>query len=66
MYMIMNFISGWNEGSRAYQTNVVTFSSEYTHVVVYKNGVGTPQKLGAGNTLEVEVAPGEAVFVLPY
>ena len=33
MYMIMNFISGWNEGSRAYQTNVVTVSNEYTHVV---------------------------------
>lgn len=66
MYMIMNLVGGRNEGSRAYQTNVVTFSSEYTHVVVYRNGVGTPQKLGAGNTLEVEVAPGEAVFVLPY
>ncbi len=66
LYMIMNFTTGWNEGSRAYQTNVVTFSTEYTHVVVYKNGVGTPQKLEEGNKLTVEVAPGEAVFVLPY
>ena len=66
LYMIMNFVTGWNEGSRAYQTNVVTFSDEYTHVVVYKNGVGTPQKLEEGNKLTVEVAPGEAVFVLPY
>ncbi len=66
MYMVMNLLGGWNEGSYAYQTNTVTFSDEYTHVVVYKNGVGTPQKLGAGNTIEIELAAGEAVYLLPY
>lgn len=66
LYMMMNALGSWNEGSYAYQTNTIQFSDEYTHVVVYKNGVGTPQKLGAGNTLTVELAAGEAVFLLPY
>ena len=66
MYMVMNLVGAWAEGSRAYQTNEVTFSSEYTHVVIYKNGVGTPQKLEEGNKLTVELAPGEAVYLLPY
>ena len=65
MYMIMNLVGAWNEGSRSYQVNTVTFSDEYTHVVVYKNGVGTPQKLDNGK-LTVQLAPGEAVFALPY
>ena len=66
MYMVMNMIGGGNEGSRAFQTTTLTFRSEYTHVVVYKNGVGTPQKLEAGNKLTIKLAPTEAAFVLPY
>ncbi len=66
MYMVMNVIGAGAEGSRAYQTTTLTFSDEYTHVVVYKNGVGTPQKLEAGNKLTVKLAATEAVFVLPY
>jgi hypothetical protein len=66
MYMFMNMLGAWNEGSLSYQVNEITFSSEYTHVVIYKNGVGTPQKLEEGNKLTIELAAGEAVFVLPY
>lgn len=66
MYMVMNMLGSGCEGSRAFQTTTLTFSSEYTHVVVYKNGVGTPQKLEAGNKLTVKLAAAEAVYVLPY
>lgn len=66
MYMVMNTLDTMNRGSKAYQTTDVTFASEYTHVVVYKNGVGTPQKLGAGNKISVELSPGEAAYLLPY
>lgn len=66
MYMVMNTTDTLNRGSMAYQTTDVTFASEYTHVVVYKDGVGTPQKLGADNKISVELSPGEAVYLLPY
>ena len=66
MYMVMNVIGAGAEGSRAFQTTTLTFSDEYTHVVIYKNGVGTPQKLEDGNKLTIKLAATEAVFVLPY
>ncbi len=66
MYMVMNTVDTMNRGSKSYQTTSVTFASEYTHVVVYKNGVGTPQKLSAGNKIAVELTPGEAAYLLPY
>ena len=66
MYMVQNTVNPENKGSRVFQTATLTFSSEYTHVVVYRNGVGTPQKLEAGNKLTIYNAPGEAAFVLPY
>ena len=64
--MVMNVLSGNDKGSVAYQTNTITFSNEYTHVVVYKDGVGTPQKLEEGNKLTVELEAGQAVYLLPY
>ena len=66
MYMVMNTTDTINRGSMAYQTTELTFSSEYTHVAIYKNGVATPKKLEAGNKLYVELTPGEAVYVIPY
>lgn len=66
LYMVMNVLSGNDKGSVAYQTNTITFSNEYTHVVVYKDGVGTPQKLEEGNKLTVELEAGQAVYLLPY
>jgi hypothetical protein len=66
MYMVQNTVNPENKGSRVFQTATLTFSSEYTHVVVYRNGVGTPQKLETGNKLTIYNAPGEAAFVLPY
>ena len=65
MYMVMNTVDTMNRGSMSYQTTEVTFSSEFTHVVVYKNGVGTPQKLSNGK-VSVELTPGDAVYLLPY
>ena len=65
MYMVMNTLDPIHRGSRAYQTTELTFAPEYTHVVIYKNGVGTPQKLLNGK-VSVELTPGEAVYVLPY
>lgn len=66
MYMVMNLLGAGCEGSRAYQTTVLTFPAEYTHAVVYKNGVGTPQKLEDGNKLTIKLPATEAAYVLPY
>ena len=65
MYMVMNVTDPAQKGSRAYQTTEVTFADEYTHVVIYQDGVGTPQKLN-GNKLQVALESGQAVFLLPY
>lgn len=66
MYMLMNATAPWNKGSKAYQTTDVTFSDEYTHVVVYKNGgEGTPQKLD-NHKYTVSLTSGEAIYLLPY
>ncbi|MBO5363222.1 MAG: hypothetical protein J6A46_02725, partial [Clostridia bacterium] len=65
MYMVMNTVSPENKGSKAFQSTEITFSEEYTHVVVYKDGVGTPKKLD-GNKATVKLAAGEAVYLLPY
>mgnify|MGYP003299858587 CR=1 FL=1 len=65
MYMFMNAVDPINKGSKAYQTSTITFDSAYKNVVVYKNGVGTPQRLNNGS-ITVELQAGDAVFLLPY
>ena len=63
MYMAMNIVDPDLTGDYT-QTMTMTFNG-YSNVLVYRDGVATSVALD-GNTLTVTVAPGEAVYVIPY
>ena len=66
LYMIQNLVDPLNKGSRVYQTVNVTFTSEFTHVAIYKNGERIATQALVNGVYTAKLAPGEAVFLLPY
>ena len=67
MYSVMNATDGkYSKDTSAYEQVTMTFGDEYTHAIVWRNGVKTLVKLDANNSLELENGAGEAVFVIPY
>ena len=65
MYMVQNIVDTINKGSKAFQTTVLTFDEQYTHVVVFVKGEKTLKKLDNG-TLTLKHKPGEATYVMPF
>ena len=66
MYAVMNVVDAQTQTFDSYQTATLTFAYGYTHAVVWRNGVKTLVKLDANNSITVENAPGEAVYIIPY
>ena len=66
LYMVQNLVDPVNRGSRVYQTVNVTFTSEFTHVAIYKNGERIATQALVNGVYTAKLAPGEAVFLLPY
>ncbi|MBE5739859.1 MAG: hypothetical protein E7349_03265 [Clostridiales bacterium] len=66
MYMVQNVVDPANKGSKAYQTTVLTFDEEYTHVVKFVKGERSIVKLEKGGKLTLKHKPGEATYVIPY
>ena len=66
MYMVQNIIDTAHKGSKTYQTTVLTFGEEYTHVVKFVKGERSIVELEEGGKLTLKQKPGEATFVIPY
>ena len=67
MYSVMNAVDGkYASDVSAYAQTTLTFGAEYTHAIVWRNGVKTLVALDENNALEIENAAGEAVFIIPY
>ncbi len=66
MYMLMNTVDPMFIGSNSYETITATFTKEYTHAWVWKNGKYRVEKLDKNHALTVKVAAGEAEFVMPF
>ncbi len=67
MYAVMNAVdSKYANEVGAYSQATLTFGAEYTHAIVWRNGVKTLVALDENNALEIENAAGEAVFIIPY
>ena len=67
MYSIMNVIDGkYANDYAAYQTTTLTFAESYTHVILWRNGVKKLVALDENNSIEIETAAGEAVYVIGY
>lgn len=66
MYMVQNLVDPLVLGYRVFQTVNVTFASEYTHVAIYKNGERIATQALVNGVYTAKLAPGEAVFLLPY
>lgn len=66
MYMVQNLVDPLVLGHRVFQTVNVTFTSEYTHVAIYKNGERIATQALVNGVYTAKLAPGEAVFLLPY
>ncbi len=67
MYALMNVTdSKYATDVGAYEQAWLQFGEEYTHVIVWRDGVQTLIALDENNALEIENAAGEAVFIIPY
>ena len=67
MYAIMNVTDGkYRTDVGAYEQVKLTFDDQYTHVILWRNGVKTLVALDENNALEIENAAGEIAFVIPY
>ncbi len=67
MYAIMNMTDGkFANDSAAHQSATLTFGSQYTHAILWRNGEKKLVALDENHSLEIENAAGEAVFVIVY
>lgn len=66
LYMVQNVVDPDFAGSKAYQTTVLTFDSQYKYAALYVKGERTCVRLEEGGKLTLKHKPGEATYVLPY
>ncbi len=66
MYMFFNSVDPMQTGSASYETMKATFSKEYTHVWLWKQGEYTIEKLDKKKSISFQMHPGEAYFAIPF
>ncbi len=66
MYMLMNVVDPLFTGANAYETLTATFTDEYTHAWVWRNGESRIEKLDKNHAITVKLAAGEADYVIPF
>ena len=65
MYAVLNMVDSMYQGSKTYQTTILTFDEQYNYALIWRNG--SCEKVALDNhTLTIKNAAGEAAFVIPY
>ena len=65
MYAVLNMVDSMYQGSKTYQTTILTFDEQYNYALIWRNG--SCEKVALDNhTLTIKNAAGEAAFVMPY
>ena len=67
MYAIMNMTEGkYASDYTACENVTLAFRADYTHAIVWRNGVKKLVALDANHSLEIDNDAGDIVFVIPY
>lgn len=66
MYAVINVTDSMWQGSRSYQTAVLTFDEAYNYALVWRNGTCEKVRLEEGHKLTIKNNAGGAAFVIPY
>ena len=66
MYSVFNAIDTQYKQVDAYQSVTLTFDKEYTHVIVWRNGVKKLVALDENNAITLENGAGDIVYVIAY
>ena len=66
MYAVINVTDSMWQGSRSYQTTVLTFDEAYYYALVWRDGTCKKVRLEEGHKLTIKNNAGAAAFVIPY